>query len=306
MLNSRRRRVRVALVAPVIFAASGHASAALVLIDDFETGYVQGANIGGQNGWEQGTGINRPPTQSTVVTDPADPSNLVLKVTGRDNITYLPVRVPLINDGEQGTLFARFRYETTDGNPDASFGLIWADDILGGIPANPFDAFAAQVRQSSQFDARNYGGFDRLDSDIAPVLADTWYRIWMVLNNDVRDSSGNEFSRAYDVFDVFIEADSGPYAVQTELDPSNNDVIFFRRAYRLYDDTANGLGLTNQPPILGIGVLLGNDASQDDAIYIDDIYVDGDARTTANPIPEPASILLVSLGIAMICRRGPR
>lgn len=302
-MNTRRYPAIGAAALLGAASAGWHASAVPVLVDDFESGYTLGVDINGQNGWEQGTGAGRPPTQSMVVTDPADPNNRVLKVTGRDNITYLPTRVPVINDGEQGTFFARFRYETTDGNPDASFGLIWSDDIVGGTPSNPFDAFAAQVRQGTQLDARNYGGFNRLDSDVAPVLPDTWYSIWIVVNNDVRDDSGNEFSEAYDVFDVFIQADTGPYAVQTELDLSSNDVVFLRRAYRLYDNPSLGLGLPDQPPILGVGVLLGNDASDGDTFYIDDIYVDGDSQTVINPIPEPASLLLASLGLAIIVRR---
>ncbi|MEM6333105.1 MAG: PEP-CTERM sorting domain-containing protein [Planctomycetota bacterium] len=285
-------------------AAAGYGHASFVLVDDFETGYTLNANIGGQNGWVQGTGVGRPPTTSEVVTDPADPSNHVLKVSGRDNITYLPTRVPLIEDGHHGTLFTRFRYETADGNPDASFGLIWADDILNGDPSNPFDAFATQVRQTTHFNARNYGGFARLDTDPAPILPNTWYSMWMVINNEERDDSGNEFSEAYDVFDIFIMADSGPYASQTELDPATNDTIFFRRAYRLFDSTTVGLSLTEQPPVLGVGILLGNNATDTDALYLDDIYVDGSNNLFADPtIPEPATLALAGAGLALLASR---
>jgi len=186
------RSRRVALSAGVALAAlaclAPGAIAAYVAVDTFES-YTLNSSIDGQGGWNTGTQTN---FSALVVADPANASNKVLQAantggTGRVFNDFQASRSGLnIATGTTGTLFARFR--SSSGPVDVAFGssdIVQATLLSLAADGARFDNFEGYGRiqtDGTQYQVRNGGGFIT-GANSRTISTDTWYNLWLVLNN---------------------------------------------------------------------------------------------------------------------------
>ncbi len=256
-----------ALGAFCMVASPRTASAAFVLIDDFETGYTVGAGINGINGWVAAADFK-------AVVDPAGAGNTVLQFTQNNQTrdAYKPLPVTIDNTS-LGTLFARFRFDSDGRN--GNFGLTNVD------APNDFAHYNAQlnIQPSQSLNARDGGSFEELrplGSATAKAGSNaTWYSIWLVVDN------------INDTFRVFIQSDGDTdFTTQTEVFGlgSNGDPLNFRTTTaqaidRLFLRSATG------------------------PMYWDDFYIDNTSLNLGNPIPEPASLMVLAMGAGLILAR---
>jgi hypothetical protein len=221
------------------------ARAEFTLIENFE-GLAPGA-LSGQNGWIAGA-------ESTIVSDPAGGSNQVLEyVFGVQSGAYKALGASAIAEGATGTLFARFRFNTT---ANANFGF---SDVAAPAVYNDFEA---QINRQNGTAIKGRDGtvFVDLAPLGSPLLADnvdTWYKIWVVANN-ATDSSR-----------VFIQSDAdGDFTIQIEVF-SPDGVLNFR------------FGTTTALITLML-------RAQEGTVFWDDFYVSPGTDLT-NPIPVSVS-----------------
>ncbi|AKJ63650.1 PEP-CTERM sorting domain-containing protein [Kiritimatiella glycovorans] len=244
-------------------------------VDDFES-YTANSRIVGQNGWTNSSDSPVRSYQADAVADPdGDGKVLLFKKTGLSGgMAYL------VNDssGYAGltgsspqTLFMRFRYTSNTnlqtGNP--------AEELIGfGVTPDaniPYDdSGLTEMKQGFAVgDPDNDGDADSLmnpQQDVGTnLLADTWYNLWLVTDNQAPDSAK-----------LYIQSsDDTRFSSQAEIAVSNT---WIRGEGALAYDTL---------------YFVANHVDGPDA-YIDDIYYDNSGENLVNPIPEPATLGLMA------------
>jgi hypothetical protein len=154
--------------------------AAFVKVADFDSGYVLGGSLHGQNGWVVSSGNAAP----SIVSDPFNPLNQVgsfgnTVATSLNISLALPGVIP--NDGT-GTLFFRLNAPTS-----VNFN-IGATNLASGSLAENFDNFRSQMRvsgaQPTEIDIRNGGAFSTgSGSNTTSYTPNEWFNVWLVINN---------------------------------------------------------------------------------------------------------------------------
>jgi len=247
------------ILKPLLFGALlvpfTSANAAFNLIEAFD-GLTPGA-LDTQNGWTSGA-------EYTVVADPSGGGGQVLQYTaGAQSGAFKPVGASAIPDGATGTLFARFRFETT---ANANFGF------AESAAPSAYGDFRVQINRQNgtPIKGRDGGGFQ----DLSPLAdnAGTWYNLWVVADN------GTDTSR------VFIQSDDdAAFATQTEVAPPDGTLNF------------------RVPADGPLGTLYLR--SQEGTAYFDDFYVSAGSDLSNPTIPEPSAALFSLLGASFLLRR---
>ncbi len=230
------------LATAVALAAAGPAHAALAPVERFNS--LNTGTIGGQNGWVVTAGDT---TTSTVAFDPDDNTNKVLKHTGLNDASKM-LPAPIAN-GATGTMFYRVR--RTSATNDISLGL--SDQSPPSL--TDFATFEVQTFViAGAFGARDSTGAMPAANRPA-MLADTWYKVWVVANNSA------------DTYRVYLQSDGDPaFAAQTEI-LAPDGTWDFRN------------GAASNP--LQAFVMMSNSAGTD--LYVDDLYIDPAAQDLSDP-----------------------
>lgn len=265
-----------------LILASRVASAAFVLVDDFESGF------GGWTDVTSTTGDAIP--DFAIVADPDDSGNQALQVVRThnswDSAAYKPLGANSILDGTTGTLFYRIRNFI---NPTAPRGTAGT----GTVPGGDLSAGASDVAPAAN---SNGGGFGDLEayatlagtaasigevrvrnggttSAVGNYTANTWTNIWLVIDNQ---------ANAYSLYssegsNPAVQVGAGGYGFRNGA--ATNDLIsFYIRS--------------------GFGQTVGG---RNETGLIDDVYVDNTGVNLANPIvvPEPASWMLLAMCLTL-------
>jgi hypothetical protein len=266
--------------AALMLGQANQTQAAFASLDDFQS-FSVGQGINGVNGWAV-----KPQTPSATVTgdrenlvasDPTSPANRVLdvKVTSTTASPENNIKAASVAEGNVGTLFFRF-YVPQGATPDLSIGL-------SGIvePREGTDIASTFRINGAGLEAYDGSAFKSIGS----VSTDTWYNVWMVVNNPAGSSS--------DKFEVYIEG--GAYATQTKLAAAGPDDEF---AFR-----PRATAPTNPADLVSFVIRANNAHVSDDSTLFDDIYIDSSSANLVNPIPEPTSLALLAMGGAALVRR---
>ncbi len=243
------------------FLAAHHAFSALALVENFDD--IALGDLNNDSAWTATTAVD-------VVVDPAGGTNRVVQQGGSGaQQAYLTLPGGGIAQGATGTLFFRMRFAST-GN--TNIGL----SDLGSPGA--YDDYESQLSRASDqgggLRARDANTFRNLSGGgNAANNADTWYNVWMVVNN------------SEDTTQIYVQSDGdADFSTQTEL--TGGQALNFRNG-----TATNGLQTLYLRGDFG------------DAFY-DDFYIDGTETTLTNPIPEPSIAVLSLLGAVVLLRRN--
>ncbi len=242
------------------FLAAHQAFSALALVENFDD--IALGDLTNDSAWTATTAVD-------VVVDPAGGTNRVVQQGGSGvQQAYLTLAGGGIAQGATGTLFFRMRFA----NPgNTNIGL---SDL--GSPGAYSDYESQLSRASDQggdLRARDGGSFRNLSGGGNPANnVDTWYNVWMVVNNSA------------DTTQIYVQSDDdADFSTQTEL--TGSEILNFRNG-----TASNGLQTLYLRGDFG------------DAFY-DDFYIDGSATTLTNPVPEPSIAILGLLGAVVLLRR---
>lgn len=180
-------------------------SGSVTLLEDFE-GYTVGSYNGGSDAFVANSG----PWESNVggtglvsIEEEAPGGNKYLAHGWASGFRGANRAVTPIADGSTGTFY--FQIRTEDETPDASYGL--SDEPTGLL--NAFGAFEVQVALTTnategiQLGARNGGAFET--SLVTGLSVDTWYDIWVVVDNDT------------DTYDVYYGTSGDPNGIASAI-----------------------------------------------------------------------------------------
>jgi PEP-CTERM motif len=248
-----------------------------VLVDDFQT-YSTGLVSGGASGgvWTPLLGITAPPNADTG-TIQNESGNLLLTLgsttAGSGVYRALPSAIP--GSTAATTLFMRTRANDTGVN--ASIGL---SDVAAPTDANNFAVFEPQMRMINtsganlRFNVRNGGAFTDLTTPTA-ITVGQWYNVWMVVNT------------VADTWNIYINTGTADATV-ADLKMSG---IGFR------DTTDSNTALSTILVYTGATAIGGSMAAS-----VDDFF-SSDGLNLANPIPEPATMTMMVLGLGSLFLR---
>lgn len=272
-----RHALAFAVLAFLLSAASSRVHAALVLIDNFNTGVV-GTTLNAYNsGWSAST-------QYTIQADPTNASNRVASLgVGSANNTAATRAFGTANNianGTTGTIFFRALYPSTVG---ANFGIYVQDTTTNGATGN---RRAGVIFVGNQLNERGIAGDQQVTTPgFSNPPEDRWYRFWLVMDN------------AADTFQLYAQDEIG--GAQTLLGNVSGTTLGFQTGA-----TSNALQAI---------MLLTSNAGSPTGGFFDDLYVDNTGINLTNPlaaaapsVPEPASISLLALGGMALLRRSRR
>lgn len=284
-------RLLKAAVASLLLAATSAAPAAWVLVDNFDaydntTVKTIGTNGGGDVTDGNWYGVFNGTGAATVENDaaPDSPTDNVLQAYGipgqgaggwrgaQTNLaSNFDADFTLANDSVN-TLFFQFKAVSGTGNYDTMFGL--TDSTANLDNSNSWQDFAVMPFLAgggvgaADFQASTATG---TGVAIADVAGDTWYNVWLVVDTN---------TNLYDIY-TSTGTDAGVLGVA--------DAVF-----------RNGLG-TNALAAFGFA------QQQAGVVQIDNLYMaQGDLTTNPLAIPEPTSVLLVTLALGGALLFRPR
>ncbi len=278
-ISTARLAVLSGMSSLLLCTAPSHAD--FILVDNFES--LSATNLEGQNGWTNASGVNA--GSIAVTSDPAGGSNQVAVSLARDgsgsddHALAKSLSTP-IAEGTTGTLFLRLRHETTSN--------LRLDTIAGLTQDNASSANTSTSAYANYIVSTDIGETDadaggdmsvynsNLNQDVANTAADNWYSVWIVFDN------------ADDDVDVYLKLDDGSGATLSDL-------VADDFGFRNTADTA-----------LQAFKFRNNEDGHTTNAYFDDIYIDATGVNLANPIPEPASFLLVAAGALGVLPRRRR
>jgi hypothetical protein len=224
---------------------SGTAQGAFLLVENFD-GLILG-NVSGQNGWSA-VGYS-----SNVAMDPTDNDNQVLAVTTDSTNAHKDVT---LSNGAVRMLFLRFHFVE---QLNYSFGMSHT------AAPDQFDDFESELSMRNSTDELriNDGGTYTILTTLTP---DTWYNVWMVINNDTDDIR------------VYLNSTPGGDASAGDLLDNQGQTVFeFRN-----NSAANLLSF-----FIKTG---GGNSKNSGPLYLDDIYLENtSALNLRNPTAIPAS-----------------
>ncbi len=246
----------LARLLPIIPIIASTAFADFTKVDDFSA-YPNNTTINGQGGWTSNESAHR------VSTDPTNSGNRVLAIAAHsNNAQYARLPVSPLANGSTGTLFFRF-YAPTSGSFNLSMGL---SDLVS--PTENYGHYEPQLRLKNDLangilDGRDGAHFKQLTSvsDLAAGQTGTWYKVWLVADNQ-SDSSR-----------IFIQSDGGSnFSEITELSPPEPPLEF-----------RNGTNSALQSILIISANATGN-------TYFDDLYFDANRENLNDPtIPVQAN-----------------
>lgn len=267
----------------MFFVASNAGQAAWIEIDDFEDGFVLGADINGVNGWSVAAHrtTGDPVPGRTVIDDGT--GNQVLQIFDVQNEGHpqkdLPVVIPESSTAATfhwKAFVAVDRLQATGNNiPDFSVRLI-GDDGAGGT-APGVDVVSEMNESGNELEAAGAS-----NSNLGAMSAGFWYDFWAVI-----DSSSETYK---------LYALGGPeYPTQTligidAVERPEGDIPFRNSVTDLL--------------VAGIRLNTGHNAEH---VWIDDLFIDPTGRNLSVPVPEPTSVGLALVALTLFgavrCRR---
>lgn len=243
------------------------AEAAFVLFEDFQA--LTPGNLNGQGGWTaNATNVNVATVSGTLVAQVGQPAAVASNYRGLGGSS--------IANGTTGTVF--FQWQRGAGNgPNYNIGL--TDLAAPGNVAGDFE-IQLNMQATGVLNARSAGAFVGLAfTNGGPTfvpLTDTMYNFWLVVDNTA------------DTYQVWVQSDGDANTLsQVQLvNPTGGSGTFGFR---------NGVAANSiQTFLFGAGATTNNAL-----IAHDNIYVDTAGANLANPIPEPAGIAAVALGLGL-------
>ncbi len=243
-----------AVVALLVIAPA--ARAAFVKIEDFEA-YSINQNVSALHGWLANT--NTAAGTFPIVADPGNANNKVLAVSNATATSNIRITTPSIANSTTGTLFLRIRTHGA-GNMNFSFGMSdVAATNAGSSSGGSFGDFESQFNENDNTNnahIRDSGAFANM-SPVSPLIPDTWYNIWFVINN------------ATDTTTVYMDNTTGPGSSTSAIQNSSGKTSFtFRNG-----TAANALST----------FLIMTDGATGIA-YFDEIYIDTAGQNLTNPM----------------------
>ena len=292
-----KNRTNCILALLILVAVQNPASAAFILVEDFQS--LTPGSLNGQGGWTAGTNVN-------VAADPASALNRVGSMANANTNAWKTMGS--ITTGT-ATTYARFRFENIDtlAGPATgeSAGFVGVSDA-----ANPtgFANFRTQMGVNPTFgdtvtrpfmlvsiDDDGPGGPEGINrfpvgQDVNPIQSDVWYQAWTVMNNTTGE------------YQVYLQG--GSYTTQTLL---LSDVVRplipigdpGARQESSYDFRNDGLLSTATD---AIKFFARTGADHQAPLYFDDIWYDASGTNLA-AVPEPSSALLGLLAFGALLRR---
>ena len=247
-----------------LLAAASSASAAFTLFSNFDAGYAL-APLHGQDGWS----IQGSDTNSAVVTDPASPQNQVgsfVNGAGSVNIAR-PLPAGGIANGTTGTLFFRLYAPAL-----VNFNIGASDVAVASLTAD-FNNFESQIRLSAvnatEIDIRNGAAFTTgTGSNTTTYTENAWFNVWLVINNST------------DTTQFYVSGSAGGNATTAFAEGNFRNGVAANPLTTFYARTSSA------SPVL-----------------VDDIFFDPAGANLLNPVPEPSSAALVTLGLAALVNR---
>jgi hypothetical protein len=239
------------------------ARAEFIKIDDFES-YA----LGEINGQSDGSGTWTAGSTDHVVLE-SGTANQALDSLGNDTSNaYNDDPNLVIADGSTGTLFFRIKRGGDDVIGHVVYGLsdVAAPGAWGDYEAGLGDRSAGNGFVGGSLDVRDAGAYRTLSE----IGANEWINLWMVIDNGA------------DTVQVYAQSET-TFPTQVLLDDDAGTTTF---AFR--NGTADPL----------ITFLMRTSTDHDSPYLLDDIFVDGSGVNLANPIPEPSSLVLLTLAFA--------
>ena len=249
------------------------ASAAFVLVDNFESTSGDGANLDGQNNWTAGNSFDSVTLSGNKVVRSS------IRSGGSEDVAFRSFANTIGNSGSTstGTLFLRARFDSAASTPtDTIFALV--NEAAPGASTSDYETYGI-IKDSNDANVNGVINIRNGDGSISPSSMDvltispnTWYSIWLVADN------------ATNTVDVYAKADDGTGFTGSPL--------------------ASGLAFRDtDPAALATFVLRNNPANNLKASYFDDIYIDNDGLNLSYAVPEPSTALLGVLGTLALLRR---
>lgn len=249
--------------------------AAIIVVDNFQNATV-GQALGAVPGWTQNTHSN---LTMDIVADPAEAANKVLRVRTAgtiDNLAgaWISTGSGISSSSTAATLFFQMRFAADSGNNRAFAGLSAATPAQLAV-SNSFGqsaAYAGGITGSGTFGAGSGGS----TLNTGNPAANTWYNVWLVVNNNAQ------------TYDVYVN--SGAQAAV------GGDRLWDNITFR----TAEGL-----PGTLDKIMVFATSNSTGD-VYLDNFTLDdAAANLDYQLIPEPATTASLAglLALAILLRR---
>jgi hypothetical protein len=261
MLNPFRAAFPAALFLTLLSPLS--AFGAWQKVADFET-HPLNSNVNSAGGWAS----NGSSATTPVILDPAGGSNRVLAVQAFTSATvYLNHAAVEIPNNSTATLFLRFRFH---GEKNYSFGMA---DVAAPTTFGAFEAQFNHNNANNNVRIRDWGTFTTL-IPASPLQPNTWYNIWMVINNTT------------DTTTVYIDSTTAPGSSTTAIQSNGSKTAFTFRNGAANNALVAFAILTSGPG--------GSDEGHNGQLLIDDVWIDKAGANLVNPAASTANFVLAN------------